>query len=168
MSFPLLDSFLTIQRITEIHPEYLLLLRLNPQFRSNIISQLFSEIFLFLIKFAPNPYIIICNIQKKYSMIVATRPEPTILPPSRHLHSVFCGIFYAFYCRKQRKIVVFGWCIFICMISWHCFGAKTSLLLNCSIYMVLEPCIKNINKENINSLFSTTLINKLEFDSLTN
>ena len=59
-----------------------------------------------------------------YSIIVATLPEPTVLPPSRYLNSVFCGIFYAFYYGKQRKIVVFVWRIFICMISWHRFGTK--------------------------------------------
>lgn len=96
-------------------------------------------------------------------MIVATLPDPTVLPPSRYLNSVFCGIFYAFYCGKQRKIVVFVWRIFICMISWHRFGTKTTILLNCFIYMVLAPCKKNINKKNVNSLFFTTLINKLEF-----
>jgi len=57
-------------------------------------------------------------------MIVATLPDPTVLPPSRYLNSVLCGIFYAFYCGKQRKIVVFVWRIFICMISWHRFGTK--------------------------------------------
>lgn len=57
-------------------------------------------------------------------MIVATLPEPTVLPPSRYLNSIFCGIFYAFYCGKQRKIAVFVWHIFICMISWHRFGTK--------------------------------------------
>ena len=60
-------------------------------------------------------------------MIVATLPEPTVRPPSRYLNSVFCDIFYAFYCKKQRKIVVFMWCIFICMISWHRFGTKNFL-----------------------------------------
>lgn len=59
-----------------------------------------------------------------YSMIVATLPDPTVLPPSRYLNSVFCSIFYAFYFGKQRKIVVFVWRIFICMISWHRFGTK--------------------------------------------
>ena len=34
---------------------------------------------------------------KDYSMMVATRPEPTVLPPSRYLNSVFQHIFYAFY-----------------------------------------------------------------------
>jgi hypothetical protein len=32
-----------------------------------------------------------------YSMIVATLPEPTVLPPSRYMNSVFRYIFYAFY-----------------------------------------------------------------------
>ena len=35
-------------------------------------------------------------------------------------------------------------------------------------YMVLAPCMQNINKENINSLFSTTLIIKLGFIVLSN
>ncbi len=82
-----------------------------------------------------------------YSMIVATLPEPTVRPPSRYLNSVFCGIFYAFYCGKQRKIVVFVWRIFICMISWHRFGTKNTLFLNDYIYMVLAPCNNNINKK---------------------
>ena len=76
-----------------------------------------------------------------YSMIVATLPDPTVLPPSRYLNSVFCSIFYAFYFGKQRKIVVFVWRIFICMISWHRFGTKITLLLNHLIYMVLAPCL---------------------------
>ena len=92
-------------------------------------------------------------------MIVATLPEPTVRPPSRYLNSVFCGIFYTFYCGKQRKIVVFAWRIFICMISWH----QNDFLLIYSYYMVLAPCINNINRENINSFSSTTLINKWEF-----
>ena len=95
-------------------------------------------------------------------MIVATLPDPTVRPPSRYLNSVFCSIFYAFYCGKQRKIVVFVWRIFICMISWHRFGTKTPVLLIDFIYMVLAPCIKNVNKEYINSPFTTTLINKYE------
>ena len=61
-----------------------------------------------------------------YSMIVATRPDPTVLPPSRYLNSVFCGIFYAFYCGKQQKIAIFVWRIFICLISWHRFGTTHS------------------------------------------
>jgi len=55
-------------------------------------------------------------------MIEATLPEPTVLPPSRYLNSVFCGIFYALYCKKQHKIVVFVWRISICEIFWHRFG----------------------------------------------
>ena len=41
-------------------------------------------------------------------------------------------------------------------------------LLNSPLYMVLAPCIKNINRENINSLFSTTLINKSGFVMVSN
>ncbi len=41
-------------------------------------------------------------------------------------------------------------------------------LLNSPYYMVLAPCNKNINRENINSLFSTTLINKSGFVMVSN
>ena len=34
---------------------------------------------------------------KDYSMTVATRPDPTVRPPSRYMNSVFRCIFYAFY-----------------------------------------------------------------------
>ena len=57
-----------------------------------------------------------------YSMIVATRPEPTVLPPSRYLNSVFQHIFYAFYGWNLHSFVDFTWSIFICMVSWHRFG----------------------------------------------
>ena len=73
-------------------------------------------------------------------MIEAIRPEPTVRPPSRYLNSVFCGIFYALYCGKQCKIVVFVWRIFIYMISWHRFGTKTTIFLIDFIHMVLAPC----------------------------
>ena len=62
-------------------------------------------------------------------MIAATRPEPTVRPPSQYLNSVFCGIFYALYCGKQRKIVVLVWRIFIRMISWHRLHFQTTKLL---------------------------------------
>ena len=52
-------------------------------------------------------YALISLLSQDYSIILATRPEPTVRPPSRYLNSVFCDIFYAFYCGKQRKIVVF-------------------------------------------------------------
>ena len=42
---------------------------------------------------------------------------------------------------------------------WH----QNDFLLIYSYYMVLVPCINNINRENINSFSSTTLINKWEF-----
>ena len=45
--------------------------------------------------------------------------------------------------------------------------SKNCFLLSHSHYMVLAPCIQNINKENINALFSATLINKFLFFSLT-
>ena len=59
-------------------------------------------------------------------MIVATLPEPTVLPPSRYWNSVFYGIFSAFRCEKRRKIVVFMWRIFIYLVFWHRFGTETS------------------------------------------
>ncbi len=93
-----------------------------------------------------------------YSTTVATRPEPTVRPPSRYLNSVFCGIFYAFYCGKQRKIVVFVWRIFICLISWHRFGTKPTILLIYFIYMVLAPC-RNIYKEKLFALTISKAIN---------
>ena len=34
---------------------------------------------------------------KDYSMIVATLPDPTVLPPSRYMNSVFRCIFHTFY-----------------------------------------------------------------------
>ena len=37
-------------------------------------------------------------------MIVATRPEPTVRPPSRYLNSVFCGIFFAFFLKELKEI----------------------------------------------------------------
>jgi len=61
--------------------------------------------------------------------IVATLPEPTVLPPSRYFNSVFYGIFYAFYCENQHKIAVFIWYISIYMISWHRFGTNLFKIL---------------------------------------
>lgn len=55
-------------------------------------------------------------------MIVATRPEPTVLPPSRYLNTVFLHIFYAFGWQNPHKTAVFAYCIFICISSWHRFG----------------------------------------------
>ena len=57
-----------------------------------------------------------------YSMIVATRPDPTVLPPSRYLNTVFLHIFYAFGWQNPHKTAVFAYCIFICISSWHRFG----------------------------------------------
>jgi len=59
---------------------------------------------------------------KDYSMMVATRPEPTVLPPSRYLNTVFLRIFYAFWWQISQKTAVFAFCISICSISWHRFG----------------------------------------------
>ena len=57
-----------------------------------------------------------------YSITVATRPEPTVLPPSRYLNTVFLHIFYAFGWQNPHKTAVFAYCIFICLSSWHRFG----------------------------------------------
>ena len=59
---------------------------------------------------------------KDYSMIVATRPDPTVRPPSRYLNTVFLHIFYAFRWQNLQKTAVFAYCIFICLSSWHRFG----------------------------------------------
>ena len=55
---------------------------------------------------------------KDYSMIVATRPDPTVRPPSRYLNTVFLRIFYAFWWQISQKTAVFAFCI---SISWHRF-----------------------------------------------
>ena len=55
-------------------------------------------------------------------MIVATRPDPTVRPPSRYLNTVFLHIFYAFRWQNLQKTAVFAYCIFICLSSWHRFG----------------------------------------------
>jgi len=57
-----------------------------------------------------------------YSIIVATRPDPTVRPPSRYLNTVFLHIFYAFGWQNPHKTAVFAYCIFICLSSWHRFG----------------------------------------------
>ena len=57
-----------------------------------------------------------------YSMIVATRPDPTVRPPSRYLNTVFLHIFYAFGWQNPHKTAVFAYRIFICLSSWHRFG----------------------------------------------
>ena len=36
-------------------------------------------------------------------MIVATRPDPTVRPPSRYFNPVLSHIFYAFLSKIQRK-----------------------------------------------------------------
>ena len=36
-----------------------------------------------------------------YSMIVATRPDPTVLPPSRYFNPVLSHIFYGFLSKIQ-------------------------------------------------------------------
>lgn len=59
---------------------------------------------------------------KDYSMIDATLPEPTVLPPSRYLNTMFLHIFYAFGWQNPHKTAVFTQCIFICLSSWHRFG----------------------------------------------
>ena len=55
-------------------------------------------------------------------MTVATRPDPTVRPPSRYLNTVFLHIFYAFGWQNPHKTAVFTQCIFICLSSWHRFG----------------------------------------------
>jgi len=57
-----------------------------------------------------------------YSITVATRPDPTVRPPSRYLNTVFLRIFYAFWWQISQKTAVFAFCISICSISWHRFG----------------------------------------------
>lgn len=57
-----------------------------------------------------------------YSITVATRPDPTVHPPSRYLNTVFLHIFYAFRWQNLQKTAVFAYCIFICLSSWHRFG----------------------------------------------
>lgn len=57
-----------------------------------------------------------------YSITVATRPDPTVRPPSRYLNTVFLHIFYAFRWQNLQKTAVFAYCIFICLSSWHRFG----------------------------------------------
>ena len=50
-----------------------------------------------------------------YSIIVATRPEPTVLPPSRYFNPVLLLIFYGFLSKIQWKtadlhhIFLFAW-----------------------------------------------------------
>ena len=67
-------------------------------------------------------FIAYLNISYDYSMIVATRPDPTVRPPSRYLNTVFLHIFYAFRWQNLQKTAVFAYCIFICLSSWHRFG----------------------------------------------
>ena len=57
-----------------------------------------------------------------YSITVATRPDPTVRPPSRYLNTMFLHIFYAFGWQNPHKTAVFTQCIFICLSSWHRFG----------------------------------------------
>ena len=61
-------------------------------------------------------------------MIVATRPEPTVRPPSRYMNSIFRCIFYTFYGENLHIFVSFSCSIFICMSSWHRFGTGMHLL----------------------------------------
>ena len=81
-------------------------------------------------------------------MIDATLPDPTVLPPSRYLNSIFCGIFYTFYCEKQHKIVVFMWCIFICIISWHRFGTSNKIILKNYFVTGAETVPRNYANKN--------------------
>ena len=82
---------------------------------------------------------------KDYSMMVATRPEPTVLPPSRYLNSVFQHIFYAFYGWNLHSFVDFTWSIFICMVSWHRFGtgilAPDQLICILSLISVISQSV---------------------------
>ena len=59
-----------------------------------------------------------------YSMIVATRPDPTVRPPSRYLDSISPHILYTFSRDINHIICILTSCIFIILISWHRFGTS--------------------------------------------
>ena len=71
-------------------------------------------------------------------MIVATRPEPTVRPPSRYLNSVFRCIFYTFYGWNLHIFIGFIWSIFICMITWHRFGTGMHLLTKLEVSILYK------------------------------
>ena len=59
-----------------------------------------------------------------YSMIEATLPEPTVLPPSRYLDSISPHILCTFSRGINHIICILTGCIFIILISWHRFGTS--------------------------------------------
>ena len=59
-----------------------------------------------------------------YSMIVATRPDPTVRPPSRYLDSISPHILCTFSRGINHIICILTGCIFIILISWHRFGTS--------------------------------------------
>ena len=84
-------------------------------------------------------------------MIVATRPDPTVRPPSRYLNTVFLHIFYAFGWQNPHKTAVFAYCIFICLSSWHRFGTVgtsssfTTINWNLQSYSYNFPLFKRLS-----------------------
>jgi hypothetical protein len=63
-------------------------------------------------------------VTRDYSMIVATRPEPTVLPPSRNLHLKFHGCSCVFLLILRHFYLVIPPIIYICINSWSRFGAS--------------------------------------------
>ena len=55
-------------------------------------------------------------------MIVATRPEPTVRPPSRFNKYIFRRVFGAFYAIFHGNNMFITHYLFITLISWHRFG----------------------------------------------
>ena len=55
-------------------------------------------------------------------MIVATLPEPTVLPPSRFNKFLFQRVFSTFYANFHGNNMFIAHYLFITLISWHRFG----------------------------------------------
>ena len=55
-------------------------------------------------------------------MIVATRPEPTVRPPSRFNKYIFRHVFGAFYTIFHGNNMFIAHYLFITLIAWHRFG----------------------------------------------
>ena len=78
-------------------------------------------------------------------MIVATLPEPTVLPPSRFNKYIFRRVFGAFYAIFHGNNMFIAHYLFITLISWHRFG--TGILFRQTVRPIgnLSYCQINLN-----------------------
>lgn len=61
--------------------------------------------------------------------MVATRPDPTVRPPSRFNKFIFRRVFGAFNTNFHGNIIFIAHYLFITLISWHRFGTGNAAMI---------------------------------------